>query len=141
MSMKVPKLTQNLVGLCLDAYESPSTKDINRKNRCNEETERNFTFDPRQKSSDNSNNSLEISEFKTDFLMNEYKHPSYLHILGEKIFHSIENICNKFYFFDSCLKDEEVQDLYENHLEADTRVLFHTFHTDMTDPGNINTWE
>ena len=49
MLMKVLKLTEYSADICFDVYESPSIKDIKRKDRGNEETERIFTFGPRQK--------------------------------------------------------------------------------------------
>ena len=40
MLMKVLKLTEHRVDICFDVYESPSIKDVKRKDRGNEETER-----------------------------------------------------------------------------------------------------
>ena len=72
------------------------------------------------------------------FVLKEYEDPTYIHILGEKVFYcSIDNICKKFYAADGLLKVEDVTDLYGHHLEADTRVAFHAAYADNNDPGNI----
>ena len=58
--------------------------------------------------------------------------------MGKKIFYcAIINECKKFYSEDGVLKFEEIYDLYGYHLEGDTRVMFHTKHADLIDPGNI----
>ena len=141
MLMKFLKLTNYRADLCFDVYEPPSIKDTKRKDRGNEETERNFTFGPRQKYPTYIDNLLQISEFKKEFLkvlMNEYEDPVYAHIIGDKIFYcSVDNICKKCYVHDGTLKIEEVYELYGYHLEADTRVAFHAFHADSVRPGNI----
>ena len=88
-----------------------------------------------------SDNLLQISEFKKEFLrflMKEYEDPVYAHIISNKICYcSVDNICKKIYVHDSTLKIEEVHELYGYHLEADTRVAFHAFHADSVHPGNI----
>ena len=102
--MKALKLTENHVDLCFDVYESPSVKDIKRRDRGNEDTEREFIFGPRQKFPSDFESLLKISEFKEEFLkflLKEYEDPTYIHILGEKVFYcSIDNICKKFYAAD-----------------------------------------
>ena len=87
--LKALKLTENRVDLCFDVYESPSVKDIKRRDRGNEDTEREFIFGPRQKFPSDFESLLKISEFKKEFLkfvLKEYEDPTYIHILGEKVF-------------------------------------------------------
>ena len=43
----------------------------------------------------------------------------------------------KNYCRNSILKNERVPELYGNHLEGDTRVVFHVKNADTIDPGNI----
>ena len=58
--------------------------------------------------------------------------------MGKKVFYSIiDNECKEFYSEDGVLKFEETYDLYGYHLEGDTRVMFHTKHANLIDPGNI----
>ena len=84
MLMKALKLTNYRADMCFNVYESPSFKDIKRKDRGNEETERVFTFGPQQKFPADVESLLQISEFKKEFLkyfLKEYEDPGYVHIL------------------------------------------------------------
>ena len=58
--------------------------------------------------------------------------------MGKKVFYcAIDIECNKFYSEDGLLKFEEIYHLYGYHLKSDTRVMFHTKHADLINPGNI----
>lgn len=72
-------------------------------------------------------------------LMKEYNGHAYLLILAYKIFYCyINNICRKFYVFDSCLKVKKVHNLYVNHLEPDPKVQYSMLYMHkITDSGNI----
>ena len=65
MLMKVLKCQ---VDLCFDVYESPSTKDIKRRDQGSEKIKQNFTFGLRQKFPSGTDDLLQISEFKKKFL-------------------------------------------------------------------------
>ena len=72
------------------------------------------------------------------FLYKEYEHPVYGGILGKKVFYcATDNQCKKFYSKDGILKSKEIYNLFGNHLEGDTRVVFYAKHADLIDPGNI----
>ena len=125
-----------------DTYKLPSNKYIKPKDRENEETTGDFTFGSMQKVSDSIHDLLQMSEFKTEFvkvLMKEYNGHAYLLILAYKIFYCyINNICRKFYVFDSCLKVKKVHNLYVNHLEPDPKVQYSVLYMHkITDSGNI----
>ena len=47
--LKVLKLAKHRVDLCFHVYESPSIKDIKHESRRDENTEKHFTFGPRQR--------------------------------------------------------------------------------------------
>ena len=70
--------------------------------------------------------------------MKKYENIEYASVIGEKEFYcSIENKCTKFYCIEGSLKFETIPELFEDHLEGDTRVLFHAKHADANGPGNI----
>ena len=59
-------------------------------------------------------------------------------MIGEKEFYcSIDNKYTRFYCVEGSLKFETISELSADHLEDDTRVMFHAKHTDAKGPGNI----
>ena len=46
----------------------------------------------------------------------------------------------KLYCKNGILKNERVPELYGNHLEVDSRVIFHAKNADAIDPANIVVW-
>ena len=87
--LRVLKLTKHRVELCFDVYESSSIKDINRESRGDGNTEKHFTFGPRQRIPSDFNELLKISSFKRlslRFLYKEYEDPVYGPVLGKKLF-------------------------------------------------------
>ena len=76
---------------------------------------------------------LNTFDFKTHILgfhFKEYEDPIYGPIIGEKVF----------YCYKTMFQFEEVHELYGNHLEDYTRVMFHVNHADKNGNGNtINT--
>ena len=99
--VKVLNLTNIRADLCFDIYESPSIKDVKRKDRGDIETEREFYIGPRLKIPSNFNELLKISSFKSsflDFLIKEYDNIQYASATGEKDFCcSVDKKCTKFY--------------------------------------------
>ena len=87
---------------------------------------------------------LKLSWFKKDllkFFFEEIEHPKYAPVIGEKVLYStINNECKKLYCRNGILKYERVPELYVNHLESDTRAVFHAKNADRIDPGNIVVW-
>ena len=74
--VKVLNLTNIHADLCFDIYESPSIKDVKRKDCGDIETEHEFSIGPRLKIPSNFDELLKISSFKSsflDFLMKEYE--------------------------------------------------------------------
>ena len=74
--VKVLNLTNIRANLCFDIYESPSIKDVKRKDCGDIETEHEFSIGPRLKIPSNFDELLKISSFKSsflDFLMKEYE--------------------------------------------------------------------
>ena len=110
--VKVLNLTNIRADLCFDIYESPSIKDVKRKNRADVETEREFYIGPRLKIPRNFNELLKISSFKSsflDFLMKEYENIEYATMMGEKeLYCSIDNKCTQFYCVEGSLKFETI---------------------------------
>ena len=140
--VKVLNLTNIRADLRFDIYERPSIKDVKRKDRGDIETEREFCIGPRLKIPSNFNDLLKISSFKSsfvDFLMKEYEDIEYASVIGEKKFYcSTDNKCTKFYCVEGSLKFETIPELFGDHLEGDTRVMFHAKHAANTKgPGNI----
>ena len=99
--IKLLKLTNYRLDLCFDIYESPSTKNIQRKSRGNRDFENISNFGPRQSLPTDFGALLNTSDLKTEFLrflFKEYKDPIYGSIFGEKVFCcSIDNDGEKFY--------------------------------------------
>ena len=106
--VKVLNLINICAGLCFDIYESPSIKDVKRKDCEDIETEREFCIGPRLKIPSNFNELLKISSFKSsflDFLMKEYENIEYVSMIEEKEFYcSIDNKCTKFYYVEGNIK-------------------------------------
>ena len=82
-----------------------------------------------------------MSSFKSSFLdslMKEYENIEYAFVIGKKEFYcSTENKYTKFYCVEDSLKFETIPELFGDHLEGDTRVMFHAKHADTKGPGNI----
>ena len=139
--VKVLNLTNIRADLCFDIYESPSIKDVKRKDRGDIETEREFYIGPRLKIPSNFNELLKISSFKSsflDFLMKEYENIEYAFVIGEKEFYcSSDNKCTKFYCVEGSLKFETIPELFGDHLAGDARVMFHAKQADIKGTGNI----
>ena len=106
--VKVLNLINICAGLWFDIYESPSIKDVKRKDCGDIETEREFCIGPRLKIPSNFNELLKISSFKSsflDFLMKEYENIEYVSMIEEKEFYcSIDNKCTKFYYVEGNIK-------------------------------------
>ena len=139
--VKVLNITNIRADLCFDIYESPSIKDVKRKDRGDIETEREFYIGPRLKIPSNFNELLKISSLKSsflDFLMKEYENIEYSSVIGEKEFYcSIDSKCTKFYCVEGYLKFETIPELFGNHFEGDTRVTCHAKHADTKGLANI----
>ena len=70
--------------------------------------------------------------------MKEYENIEYASVIGEKEFYcSIDNKYTKFYGVEGSLKFETIPELFGNHLEGDTRVIFHAKNADTKGPDNI----
>ena len=84
---------------------------------------------------------LKLSCFKREllrFFFEEIEHPEYVPVIGEKVLYcAINSESKKLYCINGILKNERVPELYESHLEGDTRVVFHAKNADNIDPGNI----
>ena len=110
--VKVLNLTNIRADLCFDIYESPSIKDVKRKDCEDIETERELYIGPRLKIPCNFNELLKISSFKSsflDFLMKEYENIEYATTMGEKeLYCSIDNKCTQFYCVEGSLKFETI---------------------------------
>ena len=82
-------------------HESPSTKDIKRNARGDNEVDCYFAFGRKQSLLSNFQALLQISEYKSQILrlfMKEYEDEIYSDIIGEKVFYcSIDNECKRFY--------------------------------------------
>ena len=139
--VKVLNLKNILAGLCFDICESPIIKDAKQKDPEDIETERGFCIGPRLKIPSNFNELLKISSFKSsfvDFLMKEYENIEYASVIGEKEFYcSIDNKYTKFYCVEGSWKFETIPELFGDHLQGDTRVIFHVKYADTKGPGNI----
>ena len=122
-------------------YESPSTKDVKRKARGDNEVDRYFTFGSKQSLPSDFEAFLQISEYKSQFLrflIKEYEDEIYSHITGENFFYcSIDNECKRFYHLNDNYKVELVPELFGSYLEWDTRVILHALHTDRDNRRNI----
>ena len=142
--VKVLNLTNIRADLCFDIFESPSIKDVRRKDRGDIGTEREFCIGPRLKSPSNFNELLKISSFKSsfvDFLMKQYENIEYASMIGEKEFYcSIDNKYTKFYCVEGSLKFETIPELFGDHLAGDARVMFHAKQADIKGTGNIIIW-
>ena len=65
----------------------------------------------------------------------------YAPIIGEKVLYcTINNECTKLYCRNDILKNERAPELYGNHLDGDTRVVFYAKNANTVDPGNIVVW-
>ena len=139
--VKVLNLTNIRADLCFDIYESPNIEDVKRKDRGDIETERDFCIGPRLKIPSKFDELLKISSFKSsfvDFLMMEYENMEYDSVVGEKEFYcSIDNKYTRFYCVEGSLQFETILELFGDHLEGDTRVMFHAKHADIKGAGNI----
>ena len=112
---------------------------VKRKSRGDESTEKDFTFGPSQYIPSDFNELLKISSFKRELLHFFYEDPVYGVILGKKVCYcATDNEFKKFYSDGGVLKSEGIYDFYGYHLEDDTRVMFHTIHAGLIDPGNID---
>ena len=93
-------------------YESLSIKDIKRESRGDENTEKHFTFGPRQRIPSDFNELLKISSFQRQllcFFYKEHEDPVYGAILSKNVFYcAIDSECKKFYSDDGVLKFEEI---------------------------------
>ena len=70
--------------------------------------------------------------------MREYENIEYASMIGEKeLYCSVDNKCTKIYCVEGFLKFETIPELFGDHLEGDTRVMFHAKHADTKGPGNI----
>ena len=70
--------------------------------------------------------------------MKEYENIEYASVIVEKEFYcSIDNKCTKFYLVEGSLKFETIPELFGDHLEDDTRVMFHAKHADTKGLANI----
>ena len=59
-------------------------------------------------------------------------------MIGEKeLYCSVDNKCTKFYCVEGFLKFETIPELFGDHLEVDTRVMFHAKHADTRGSGNV----
>ena len=83
---------------------------------------------------------FKLSFFKKEllrFFFEEIEHPEYASTIGEKVSYcAINNECKKLYCRNGILKNERVPELYGNHLEGDTRVVFHAKNADTINSGN-----
>ena len=138
---KALKMTSHRADLCFDVYTSPSIKDIKRQDRGDAETASIFSFGPKQKMPSDIKNLMLLSEFKKEllrFLYHEFENQEFESLIGDKVLYcSVDNECKRFTSLDGQVKVEEVPELYGEHLEADTRVMFHAKHADSHDPGNL----
>ena len=139
--VKVLNLTNIRTDLCFDIYESPSIKDVRRKDYGDNEFEREFCIGPRLKIPSNFNELLKIRSVKSsflDFLMKIYENIEYASVIGDKEFYcSIDNKCTKFYCVEGSLKFDTIPELFGDHLECNTRVMFHPKHADTKRLDNI----
>ena len=69
-----------------------------------------------------------------DFSLKKY--PEHAPIISEKVLYCAI-VCKRLYCRNGILKNEQVPELYGNHLEGETGVVFHTKNADTIDPGNI----
>ena len=70
--------------------------------------------------------------------MKEYENLECASAIGEKEFYcSTDNKCRKFDCVDDPLKFENIPELFGDHLEGGTRVMFHAKHADTKGPDNI----
>ena len=139
--VKVLNLTNIRADLCFDIYESPNIKDVKQKDRGDIETEHEFCIGLRLKIPSKFDELLKISSFKSsfvDFLMKEYENIEYASVVGEKEFYcSIDNEYTRFYCVEGSLQFETILELFGDHLEGDTRAMFHAKHADIKGAGNI----
>ena len=139
----VLKQTVHRADICLAVYESPSLKDSKRQERGDDQSERQFSIESQQKMPSDFDKLLKLSCFKKEFkfFFEEIENPKYAQITGGKVLYcAINNECKKLYCRNGILKNERVPELYGNHLEGDTRVVFHAKNADTIDPGNIAVW-
>ena len=69
--------------------------------------------------------------------MKEYENIDYDSVIGEKEFYcSIDNKCREFFCVDDSLKFKTIPEIFGDHLEGDTRLMFHAKHTDTKGPDN-----
>ena len=70
--------------------------------------------------------------------MKEYDNIEYATMMEEKeLYCSIDNKCTKLNCVEGSLKFETISELFGDHLEGNTRVMFHAKHPDTKGPGNI----
>ena len=69
------------------------------------------------------------------FFFEEIEHPEYAPIIGETVLCCAINEFKKLYCRNGIPKNERVPELYGNHLEGDTRAVFHAKNADTIDPG------
>ena len=129
---KALSLTKHRADLYFGVYTSPSIKDGKQRTRGNIKSELTFLFDL------GIFNFLKLNDFKKEllrFFVTEYHNDEYATILGNKVLYcSVDDECKTFLTIISLMK---VENIYEDHLETDTRVAFHAKHVDEANPGNI----
>ena len=84
----VLNLTTYRADLCFDIYESPSMKDVKRRERGDEGTWRVFSIGPQQKIGSDIAELMRLSSFKKEllrFLFKEYEDQIYAPLIAEKI--------------------------------------------------------
>ena len=140
--LKVMKETTERADICFDCFNSPSIKDVERKERGDVDSVRLFSIGPKVKIEKDISSLLKLSSFKNElirFLSAEYEDDKYAPIIGKKIFIcAINNEAKRYTCTDSThVRTEIIPELYGSHEEADTRVAFHAKHADTFNPGNI----
>ena len=132
MLKEVLKTTSRRADLVFDVYVLLSIKDIEKKDREEGEIFEAFSIGIKQKIEGNINELLSNSNLKNEllnFLYTEYQDPFYAALIGDKeFFCSANNRCMKFYCADLELKCIKESSLFGEHLEAETRVMFHAKH-------------
>ena len=118
-----------------------STKDIERKDRGDDETFEAFSTGAKQKIEENINEILSNSSFKNgllNFVYTEYQDPLYAALVGDKeFFCSINERCMKYYCLDQKLKWIEEASLFCEQLKLDTQVMLHAKHVNVEGAKNI----
>ena len=119
--------------------ELPLLKDSKRQERGDDQSERQFSIGTQQKMPSYFHKLLELSCFRKKllrFFIAEIEHPEYALII-KSLYCAINNDWKKLYCRNGILKNERVPELYGNHLEGDTQVVFYAKNADRIDTGNI----